>query len=72
MRATSVYVPARVWKKKRVRWPSQRKANAPAMDRRFQWPPVCLRIGVSPRGAQVRRTTGCCETPLSSSKTIQA
>src|SRR5439155_16563892 len=30
------------------------------------------RTGVWPRGAHVRRTTGCCDTPLSSSKTIQA
>ena len=42
------------------------------MDRRCQCPPTCVKIGVSPRGAQVRQTTGCCESPLSSSKTSQA
>lgn len=31
-----------------------------------------IKTGVSPRGAQVRRTGGRCETPLSSWKTIQA
>ena len=35
-------------------------------------PPVWIRTGVSPRGAHVRRTTGCCEISLSSSKTSHA
>src|SRR5678815_2305152 len=71
-KARSVYVPGQVWKKKRLRRPSHRYAKAPATDSRFQLLPVCTSIGVAPRGAQVRRTTGCCETPLSSSKTSQA
>src|SRR5436309_5631283 len=48
------------------------KAKAAAIDKRDQLPPVWVKTGGWPRGAQVRRTTGRCETPLSSSKTIQA
>jgi hypothetical protein len=65
-------VPGRVWKYSRVRRPSQRKASAAATDSRFQLLRTCVRTGVSPHGAQVRRTTGCWESPLSSSKTSQA
>ena len=65
------YAPWRVWKNRRGRRPSQRKANATATDSRCQLK-GCVRTGVSPRGAQVRRTTGTWEMPLSSSKTSQA
>ena len=41
------------------------------MDSFFQLK-AWIRTGVSPLGAQVRRTEGRCETPLSSWKTIQA
>src|SRR5690242_14713300 len=44
---------------------------AAAIEIRSQWNRR-RRTGVWPRGAQVRRTTGVSEAPLSSSKTIQA
>src|SRR5215475_15276102 len=72
MSAVVVYAPGRVWKKRRLRRPSQRNANAAATDNRSQWRTGWIRTGVSPRGAQVRRTTGCVESPLSSSKRSQA
>src|SRR5574337_1703189 len=49
------------------------KRRAAATERRFQVAPGWVRTGGSPRGAQVvRRTTGCWERPLSSSKTSHA
>src|SRR5919204_3899205 len=44
----------------------------PAIDSLVQWRWRCRRIGVWPRGAQVRRTGGVNPTPLSSRNTIQA
>jgi hypothetical protein len=45
--------------------------NEIAMEASFQ-PNLCRRIGVVPRGDQVRRTGGISETADSSKKTIQA
>src|SRR6266508_636155 len=44
----------------------------PAIDSRLQWRWRCRRIGVRPRGAQVRRTGGVKLTPLSSRNTSHA
>ncbi len=41
-------------------------------ERFFQLLSRCVRTGVCPRGAQVRRTAGRSENPLSSTKTIVA
>ena len=51
--------------------PSGRYPRAAAMEAFFQ-PNRCRRIGVWPRGDQVRRTGGISETADSSKKTIQA
>lgn len=51
--------------------PSQLKASAAAIDIFFPLK-AWMSAGVLPLGAQVRRTDGRCEAPLSSWKTIQA
>ncbi|MCX6006161.1 MAG: hypothetical protein NTZ34_02730, partial [Chloroflexi bacterium] len=48
-----------------------RKPSAAQTERDFQLK-AWIKTGVSPRGAQVRRTEGRWETPLSSWKKIQA
>ena len=58
-------------RKVRTRLRSGATASAPVTDSRFQVKGI-RRIGVCPRGAQVRTLEGRCEKPLSSRWTSQA